>query len=208
VHLVCNNAGVYRGGGMDSVTYEDWDWVMGVNVGGVINGVQTWIRRIKAHGQGGHIVNTASMSGMITSPGMGIYNTSKFAVVGLSEALREDLAESGIGVSVLCPGMVRTRILESERTRPDALAPEDEEAEAAAQAHSEVMHMAMNAGIPAEEVAQMVVNGVRQNLMYLFPHPELKASTEARVQAILDAFGEADPARVRAQEEFLASLVQ
>ena len=208
VHLVCNNAGVYRGGAMDTVTYEDWDWVMGVNVGGVINGVQTWIQRLKAHGQGGHIVNTASMAGMITSPGLGVYNTSKFAVVGLSEALREDLAESGIGVSVLCPGMVHTRILESERTRPDDLAPEDENAEAAARAHSEVMHMAMNAGIPAEEVAQLVVDGVRKNLMYLFPHPELKASTEARVQAILDAFGEADPERVKAQEEFLASLLQ
>ena len=208
VHLVCNNAGVYRGGSMDSVTYEDWDWVMGVNVGGVVNGVQTWIRRIKAHGQGGHIVNTASMAGMVTSPGLGVYNASKFAVVGLSEALREDLAESGIGVSVLCPGMVNTRILESERTRPDSLTPQDEGAEAAAQAHSQVMHMAMNAGIPAEEVAQLVVDGVRQNLLYLFPHPELKASTEARVQAILDAFGEADPERVKAQEEFLASLLQ
>lgn len=208
VHLVCNNAGVYRGGSMDSVTYEDWDWVMGVNVGGVVNGVQTWIRRIKAHGQGGHIVNTASMAGMVTSPGLGVYNASKFAVVGLSEALREDLAESGIGVSVLCPGMVNTRILESERTRPDSFTPQDEDAEAAAQAHSQVMHMAMNAGIPAEEVAQLVVDGVRQNLLYLFPHPELKASTEARVQAILDAFGEADPERVKAQEEFLASLLQ
>jgi len=207
VHLVCNNAGVYRGGAMDSVTYEDWDWVMGVNVGGVINGVQTWIQRLEAHGEGGHIVNTASMAGMITSPGLGIYNTSKFAVVGLSEALREDLAEKGIGVSVLCPGMVNTRILESERTRPDDFAPEDENAEAAAQAHSEVMQMAMNAGIPAEEVAQLVVDGVRHNLMYLFPHPELKASTELRVQTILDAFGEADPERVRAQEEFLANLL-
>ncbi len=207
VHLVCNNAGVYRGGAMDTVTYEDWDWVMGVNVGGVINGVQTWIRRIEAHGQGGHIVNTASMAGMVTSPGLGIYNASKFAVVGLSEALREDLAAQDIGVSVLCPGMVQTRILESERTRPETLAPGDERAQAAAQAHSEVMHMAMNAGIPAEDVAQMVVDGVRQNLLYLFPHPELKTSTELRVQAILDAFGEADPERVRAQEEFLASLL-
>ena len=85
VHLVCNNAGVYRGGTMDSVTYEDWDWVMGVNLGGVINGVQTWVRRLEAHGEGGHIVNTASMAGVVTSPGLGVYNTSKFAVVGLSE---------------------------------------------------------------------------------------------------------------------------
>lgn len=208
VHLVCNNAGVYRGGAMDSVSYEDWDWVMGVNLGGVINGVQTWIRRLEAHGQGGHIVNTASMAGMVTSPGLGVYNTSKFAVVGLSEALRADLAQHDIGVSVLCPGMVQTRILESERTRPDSLAPQDESAEAAAKAHSELMQMAMSAGIPAEEVAQLVVDGVKHNLMYLFPHPELKASTELRVQTILDAFGEADPERVRAQEEFLAGLLE
>ena len=209
VHVVCNNAGVYRGGSMDAVTYEDWDWIMGVNVGGVINGVQTWIKRIEAHGQGGHIVNTASMAGMVTSPGLGIYNTSKFAVVGLSEALRTDLEaqERNIGVSVLCPGMVRTQILESERTRPEDLAPGDTEALAAAEAHSQVMNLAMNAGIEASEVADLVVNGVKNNLLYLFPHPELKASAEQRVQAILDAFGEADPERVKAQEEFLAQLL-
>ena len=120
VHVVCNNAGVYRGGSMDQVTYEDWDWVMGVNVGGVVNGLQTFVKRMQAHGQGGHIVNTASMAGITTASGLGVYNTSKFAVVGMSEALRGDLEPHGIGVSVLCPGMVRTRILESERTRPEA----------------------------------------------------------------------------------------
>ena len=156
VHVLCNNAGVYRGGTLDQVTYQDWDWIMGVNVGGVINGVQTFVSRMQAHGQGGHIVNTASMAGMITSAGLGVYNASKFAVVGLSEALRTDLAPSGIGVSVLCPGMVRTRILESERTRPDTLAPEAADAEAAAQAHSQIMHMAMQTGIEPAEVAQRV----------------------------------------------------
>jgi NAD(P)-dependent dehydrogenase (short-subunit alcohol dehydrogenase family) len=208
VHVVCNNAGVYRGGSMDSVTYEDWDWVMGVNVGGVINGVQTWLRRMEAHGQGGHIVNTASMAGVATSPGLGVYNTSKFAVVGLSEALRDDLAEAGIGVSVLCPGMVQTRILESERTRPDAFAPDDADAEAAARSHSEIMQMAMNAGIPAEEVAQLVVDGIRSNKLYLFPHPELKAAAQARMEALMDAFGEPDPERLKAQEEFMAELLK
>ncbi len=207
VHVVCNNAGVYRGGSMDSVTYEDWDWIMGVNVGGVINGVQTWINRVKAHGEGGHIVNTASMAGMITSPGLGVYNASKFAVVGLSEGLRGDLEEAGIGVSVLCPGMVRTQILESERTRPDDFAPSDVTAEEAAQAHSEVMHLAMNTGIEPQEVADLVVQGVKHNLLYLFPHPELKASVEERVAAILDAFGEADPERVAAQEKFMSELL-
>jgi len=149
VHVLCNNAGVYRGGVMDEVTYNDWDWIMGVNVGGVINGVQTFVERIKQHGQGGHIVNTASMAGLTTSPGLGVYNTSKFAVVGLSEALRTDLEPHNIGVSVLCPGMVRTRILESERTRPDALDVTEAGAEAAAQQHSEMMTMAMNTGIDA-----------------------------------------------------------
>ena len=120
VHVLCNNAGVYRGGALDSVTYADWDWVMGVNVGGVINGLQTFLSRMQKHGEGGHVVNTASMAGVTTSPGLGIYNTSKFAVVGMSEALRKDMAPHGIGVSVLCPGMVRTRILEVSAPGPSS----------------------------------------------------------------------------------------
>ena len=207
IHVVCNNAGVYRGGTMDAVTYEDWDWVMGVNVGGVVNGLQTLIHRVQRHGEGGHIVNTASMAGVTTSPGLGVYNASKFAVVGMSEALRQDLEPHGIGVSVLCPGMVRTKILDSERTRPDALAPQDAVAEDAAQAHSELMNLAMNTGIDPAEVADMVVQGIKDNQLYLFPHPEMKAATEQRVQGLLDAFGEADPARVAAQEEFLSQLL-
>ncbi|MEM7221046.1 MAG: SDR family NAD(P)-dependent oxidoreductase [Pseudomonadota bacterium] len=208
VHLVCNNAGVYRGGSIDAVTYSDWDWVMGVNVGGVVNGVQTWVERIKAHGEGGHIVNTASMAGIVTSPGLGVYNTSKFAVVGMSEAMRTDLEPQGIGVSVLCPGMVRTQILDSERTRPTEYEPGDEKAEAAAAQHSEIMQMAMNASIGPEEVADLVVRGVRENQLYLFPHPELKASAEARAEAVLNAFGEADPQRLAAQEAFMAQLLE
>ena len=208
VHVICNNAGVYRGGALDSVTYKDWDWIMGVNVGGVVNGVQTWVNRIKAHGEGGHIVNTASMAGVITSPGLGVYNTSKYAVVGLSEALRDDLAEQGIGVSVLCPGMVQTKILESERTRPDAFEPSDETAQAAAAAHSEVMHLAMNTGIEPAEVAQLVVDGVKANQLYLFPHPELKDSVASRFDEMMGSFGEADPDRVKAQETFMAALLK
>ena len=135
IHVLCNNAGVYRGGRLDAVTYEDWDWVMGVNVGGVVNGLQSVLPHIKAAGEG-HVVNTASMAGVVGITGLGVYNASKFAVVGMSEALRADLADSGVGVSVLCPGMVRTRILESERNRPDALVGDSDEAEAAAQAQS------------------------------------------------------------------------
>jgi short-subunit dehydrogenase len=207
VHVLCNNAGVYRGGVMDEVTYNDWDWIMGVNLGGVINGVQTFVERIKQHGQGGHVVNTASMAGLTTSPGLGVYNTSKFAVVGLSEALRMDLEPHNIGVSVLCPGMVRTRILESERTRPDALDVTQAEAEAAAKQHSEVMTMAMNTGIDASEVADQVVAGIKANTLHILPHPEMKQAAVDRMQAVADAFGEADPARVAAQEKFMAELL-
>ena len=197
VDVLCNNAGVYRGGTIDKVTYEDWDWVMGVNVGGVVNGVQTFVERMKARGTGGHIVNTASMAGMTTSPGLGVYNASKFAVVGMSEAMQGDLAADNIGVSVLCPGMVRTRILESERTRPEDLAPGADGAEAAAKEHNSLMQMAMGTGIDPDEVGEMVLQGVKNNQLYLFSHPEFKAATAARFEHILDSFGDADPDRVK-----------
>ena len=90
VHVVCNNAGVAVGGRIDEMSYQDWDWVLGVNLGGVVNGVQTFVNRIKNHGEGGHIVNTASMAGHIAIPGLGVYNTSKFAVVGMSEVMKAD----------------------------------------------------------------------------------------------------------------------
>ena len=179
IHVLCNNAGVYRGGRLDAVTYEDWDWVMGVNVGGVVNGLQSVLPHIKAAGEG-HVVNTASMAGVVGIAGLGVYNASKFAVVGMSEALRADLSDSDVGVSVLCPGMVRTRILESERNRPDAFVGSSDAAEAAAQAQSEVMHMGMQAGIEADAVGQIVLDGVREDRFWLFTHPELKGAAVAR----------------------------
>jgi NAD(P)-dependent dehydrogenase (short-subunit alcohol dehydrogenase family) len=207
IHVLCNNAGVYRGGSLDAVTYADWDWVMGVNVGGVVNGLQTWVARMERHGEGGHVVNTASMAGVTTSPGLGVYNASKFAVVGLSEALRKDLEPKGIGVSVLCPGMVRTRILESERTRPAQFDVTEQRAEAAAAAHSGLMNLAMNTGIDPAEVADLVVRGIKNNEFYLFPHPEMKEAAQQRVNELLAAFGEADPDRVAAQRQFMAQLL-
>ncbi len=207
VHVLCNNAGVYRGGGLDEVTYEDWDWVMGVNVGGVVNGVQTLVQRMKEHGEGGHIVNTASMAGVMTSPGLGVYNTSKFAVVGLSEALRADLEAHNIGVSVLCPGMVRTRILESERTRPQQFDVADAAAREAAQSHNEVMNMAMHTGIDPAEVADLVVQGIKSGQFYLFPHPELQDAARQRMEELMASFGEADPQRLAAQQEYMAQLL-
>ncbi len=121
VHVLCNNAGVAAWGGLERATHRDWQWVLGVNLWGVIHGVEAFVPRMIAGGAPGHIVNTASMAGLIASQGLGVYNTSKYAVVGLSETLAKDLKPYRIGVSVLCPMGVDTRIRESERSRPAAL---------------------------------------------------------------------------------------
>ena len=205
IHVLCNNAGVYRGGRLDAVTYQDWDWVLGVNVGGVVNGLQSVLPHIRAAG-GGHIVNTASMAGVAGIAGLGVYNASKFAVVGMSEALRGDLQGSGIGVSVLCPGMVRTRILESERNRPADFEPGSKEAEAAAQAQSIAMNMAMATGIDAAEVGQLVVDGVREDRFWLFTHPEMKEMVAARSEDQLASFGEVTPERAQMLEQLQGAL--
>jgi NAD(P)-dependent dehydrogenase (short-subunit alcohol dehydrogenase family) len=121
VHVVCNNAGVALWGGLESVSHQDWEWAMGVNLWGVIHGVEAFVPRMVAQKQPGHVVNTASMAGLIASQGLGVYNTTKYAVVGLAETLQKDLRGHDIGVSVLCPMGVNTRIRQSERNRPATL---------------------------------------------------------------------------------------
>src|SRR5437879_9268255 len=119
--VLCNTAGVAAWGGLETATHRDWQWVLGVNLWGVIHGVEAFVPRMIARGEPAHIVNTASMAGLIASKGLGVYNTSKYAVVGLSETLVKDLKPYRIGVSVLCPLGVETRIRDSERNRPAAL---------------------------------------------------------------------------------------
>ena len=109
-HLLCNNAGVVVHGGLEAATWEDWQWVVGVNLWGVVHGLLAFLPRMIAAGEGGHVVNTASMAGLIASQGLGVYNTTKYAVVGLSETLAKDLRPHGIGVTVICPMGVATRI--------------------------------------------------------------------------------------------------
>src|SRR5258705_627420 len=118
VHIVRNNAGVAVHGSLESATHRDWEWVLAVNLWGVIHGVEAFLPRMIAQKQPGHVVNTASMAGLIASQGLGVYNTSKYAVVGLSETLQKDLRPYNIGVSVLCPMGVSTNIRNSERSRP------------------------------------------------------------------------------------------
>ena len=118
VHVVCNNAGVAAGGGIDQISLDNWRWVIDVNLMGVLHGIKSFLPHIRAHGEGGHIVNTASMAGMENGLGFSPYGASKFAVVSMSEGLAAQLKPHGIGVSVLCPSFVRTRIGESGRNRP------------------------------------------------------------------------------------------
>ncbi len=117
VHVVCNNAGVAVGSGIDDISVETWRWVLDVNLMGVLHGVRTFLPHIRAHGQGGHIVNTASMAGFNSGLGFSPYSASKFAVVNMSEGLAMELTPLNIGVTVLCPGFVRTRIWDSGRNR-------------------------------------------------------------------------------------------
>ena len=193
VHVVCNNAGVAVGGPTDAMSYADWDWVVSVNVNGVINGVQTFTDRIKAHGEGGHFVNTASMAGHLAIGGLGVYNATKFAVVGMSEAMRMDLAPHQIGVSVLCPGVVNTNIFESGRNRPAALQAETDTADLASFRGAEQGREAMleqfrrNALDPAH-VGDMVLHAIIQDEEYIFTHPEFAEQVTDRHQAMSAAF--------------------
>jgi len=189
VHVVCNNAGVAPGGVVWENTVADWEWVLGVNVWGVIHGVRVFVPIMLRQDTPCHVVNTASVAGLLSVPGMGIYCLSKHAVVTLSECLHHDLAERGskIGVSLLCPAFVPTGILDSERNRPALLrnpsrtrAPED-------QAREEQMRHAVQSGrVSAEMVAEMVLAGIRQERFYIFTHPRIKASIQARMEDVLN----------------------
>jgi NAD(P)-dependent dehydrogenase (short-subunit alcohol dehydrogenase family) len=194
VHVVCNNAGVAVGGAVDQMSYTDWDWVLGVNLDGVVNGVQTFVQRMLRHGEGGHFVNTASMAGHIAVPGLSVYNTSKFAVVGMSEAMRLDLAAKNIGVSVLCPGVVKTNIFDSGRNRPANLTGERDTASALLandlpedQRAARVANLLAGALDPAV-VGDMVLHAIQNDEFYIFTHPEIRAVTEARREEMVASF--------------------
>jgi NAD(P)-dependent dehydrogenase (short-subunit alcohol dehydrogenase family) len=164
VDILCNNAGVAAWGGLERATHRDWQWVLGVNLWGVIHGVEAFVPRMIAEGRRGHVVNTASMAGLIASQGLGVYNTSKYAVVGLSETLAKDLRPHGIGVSVLCPMGVETRIRESERNRPPALRNEGGPEAAAVEL--------IGRYLAPEAVAQMVLAAIRRGELYVITHDE------------------------------------
>jgi len=185
VHVVCNNAGVATGGLFGTVPEKDWDWIIDVNLKGVVYGMEVFEPLIESHGEGGHFVNTASMAGMVSPPTMEPYCATKFAVVAMSEGWAGQLAAKNIGVSILCPGFVQTRIHESRRNRPDAYGADQRDVRSEVEI---VSAAAVTGGIPVGPVAGRVVEAVKDNDLYVFTHPEMKAATEARFQRILDAF--------------------
>jgi NAD(P)-dependent dehydrogenase (short-subunit alcohol dehydrogenase family) len=183
VHVVCNNAGVGAGGPFGTVPAGDRGWVVDVNQLGVVHGMEVFAPLIISHGEGGHFVNTASMAGMVSPPGMEPYCATKFAVVAMSEGWALQLAPHGIGVSILCPGFVKTRIHESRRNRPADLGPVETPAGFDAGIASPVL-----TGMPVEPVAERVFEGVRDNDLYIFTHPEMRGAVEGRFARILAAF--------------------
>lgn len=183
VHVVCNNAGVGAGAPFGQVAERDWDWVIDVNLKGVVYGMEVFAPLIESHGEGGHFINTASMAGMVSPPGMEPYCATKFAVVAMSEGWAVQLAAKNIGVSILCPGFVQTRIHESRRNRPAAYG-EDQAGGADISGAAE----AVTNGIPVEPVANRVIEAIHDNDLYVFTHPEFKPMVEMRFNRILEAF--------------------
>jgi NAD(P)-dependent dehydrogenase (short-subunit alcohol dehydrogenase family) len=181
VHIVCNNAGIATFGEMATAPPEDWEYTMAIDFWGVVHGIQAFVPRLLAQGQGGHIVNTASMAGLVGMQWLGIYCAAKFAVVGVSEALHRELKPHGIGVSVLCPMIVATQINEnSQRLRPRAFQPSTPPAPAPPQG-------AMQGSVkdPAE-VAQRVVRAIARKQLYVLTHEEQREMLRRRA-ARLDA---------------------
>ena len=188
IHVVCNNAGVSPLGALWESTLPDWQWILGVNLWGVIHGVHAFVPRLVAQNEG-HVVNTASVCGLISPPGLGAYNVTKHAVVTLSESLYHDLRErnSAVGVSVLCPAYVPTRITESERSRPQELKNVSEELSGEALARQAIFRKAVSSGkISADQVAQAVVAAVKEERFYILTHPRIKGAIQARMEDILE----------------------
>ena len=184
VHLVHNNAGVGAGGPIWTISESDWEWTLGVNLWGVVHGVRAFVPQFIEQGDG-HVVNTASLAGLLSGPMMGPYTVSKQGVVAISETLLKDLqlaGAQGVGVSVLCPGFVQTRIHEADRNRPSG--PGNTEM---GPGGFSFLKEGVESGMPPAQVAQVVVDGVRNDRFYLFTHPEMRSMVEARFAEILSA---------------------
>jgi NAD(P)-dependent dehydrogenase (short-subunit alcohol dehydrogenase family) len=185
IHILCNNAGIGANSGNKAIweiDKQDWDWVMGVNYQGVLQGIQTFLPHMLEHGEEGHVLTTVSMAGLL--PGAGTYGVSKHAVMALTEALSRDLItrEAKINASVLCPGFVDTNIDKSERNRPSHLG---EAQDASNEMGAEIMSSMLRQGKKPEEIAEIVFEAVKENIFYILSHPAWDDSLRAHFENIL-----------------------
>jgi len=186
VHVLCNNAGVGTEAAVWESTLAEWEWIVGVNLWGVVHGVRVFVPLMLAQDAECHIVNTASTAGLISGPGLGAYKVTKHGVVTLSETLHHELAERGakVKVSVLCPGIVNTRIMESARNRPGDLPPTGPRGPASEE-RWEALRRLVPAGMPAAQVADAVFEALRKDRFYILTHPEGKEAVRTRMEDIL-----------------------
>lgn len=197
VQLLCNTAGVSQFGPVTQAAYDDWDWQLDVNLKGMINGVQTFLPRMVAHGKGGHIVNTASMSAFVALPTTAIYCTTKYAVRGLSESLRIELEKHDIGVSLLCPGGVNTNIHESVLSRPAKYG--ETGYYGADPAVFKRLKSVIEGGFDPVDLGRIVCEAVKRNDFWILPYPEFIPAIErynAKVIAAMRQY-ENDPDYLR-----------
>lgn len=199
VDLLCNNAGVNIFGPMDDASFDDWDWVLDVNLGGTINGIVCFVPRMRDRRRG-HVVNVGSMACFISGPHAGVYTTAKAGVRGLTECLRYSLARHNVGVSLVCPGLTDSNIHEAEGNRPTKYARSGYNAtsEMAAHLKSDVLSLGMN----PEEVGRKTVDAVKRGDFYIFTHPEFREDLHEMCSNILEALpeGEAEPRRAAFEE--------
>lgn len=180
IHILCNNAGVAVVGPTELATFDDWDWVMGVNVGGTINGIVTMLPRMLAHGEGGHIVNTASMSALVPVGGTTIYSAGKAAVTAMMECMRPELESRGIICSAFCPGAVQSNIAEAGKTRPADLSDTGyAEADKRRQQGGNFFHLYQT----KEEVGERVLRGILNDELYILTHSEFLVGVRERGEA-------------------------
>jgi NAD(P)-dependent dehydrogenase (short-subunit alcohol dehydrogenase family) len=188
-HVICNNAGV---GGvpapMWTLSDDDWDWTVSVNLWSVIRGIRVFLPPLLASGEEGHVVNTASMAGLTSTPFMGAYSAAKHGVVAISEVLAKELelAGSRVGVSVLCPGFVRTQIATSERNRPPGAPSEASAAAVAGSPIAQAIQEMVASGQPPDAIADEVVRAIKESRFYILTHPEMKPAIEHRLRDILE----------------------
>ena len=189
VHILCNNAGVSRAGRVEEISLADWEWVVGVNFYGTLHGIRAFVPHMRAHGEPCHVVTTSSMSGLTPKALAGPYGATKFALVGLSHVLRDELADSNIGVSVLCPGWTKTNMPDNGRNRPARYggAYDFRSDPALAERNKEYVEGSKN-GLDPLDLAALVVRAIEENEFYIMTEPGRRASVAARYDELMQAF--------------------